>query len=156
MVAGSAGSCDLIDWRTTGSGRIISIRAVHLFAFLTMNKSRTNKDSILAITLLFLLLFLSLHKLIFIYLSIGTILLSFLSNAFTAFLNKAWSGLGEVMGKITGPVILSLVFFLLLFPMSLLLKLLGKDNLQIKMPKSETNFEITDKTYSKPDLQNPY
>lgn len=121
-----------------------------------MNKSRTNKDSILAITLLFLLLFLSLHKLIFIYLSIGLILLSFVSDAFSRFLNKAWMGLGEAIGKVTGPIILSLVFFLLLFPMSLLLKIIGKDNLQIKMPRAQTNFEISNKTYSKPDLQNPY
>ena len=121
-----------------------------------MNRSRTNKDSILALTLLFLLLFLSLHKLIFVYLSIGIILLSFFSNAFNILLDSAWFGMGEMIGKISGPVILSLVFFILLIPLSLLLKMMGKDNLQIKTPAAKTNFEISDKTYSKSDLQNPY
>lgn len=121
-----------------------------------MNKSSTNKDAILALTLLFLLLYLSLHQLLFIYLAIGIILLSFLWSGFTIAADIAWKRVGDFLGKISGTVILSLLFFLIVCPISFGLKLFGKDHLQLKQPKRGSNFEVLHKNYLKVDLQNPY
>lgn len=121
-----------------------------------MNKSSSNKDAILAITLLFLLFFLAFHQLFFIYLAISIILLSFLWQGFSNAAEKIWNFAGEAIGRVSGTIILTVLFFVVVFPMGLALKLFGKDPLQLKQPKTETNFQIFKKRIVKTDLQNPY
>jgi hypothetical protein len=44
-----------------------------------------------------------------------------------AFLNRLWTGFGALLHRITSPVILSVVFFLVITPMAVLMRLFGKD-----------------------------
>jgi ABC-type microcin C transport system permease subunit YejE len=60
--------------------------------------------------------------------------------------------LGVALGRITGPLILGLVFFVVLFPVALLFRLLGKDNLMIKN-KYTTTFIPVNKGYAKDDFE---
>jgi len=55
-------------------------------------------------------------------------------------LNFAWTYFGFVMSKVTNPLFLTLVYFTLITPMGLLLRLVGKDILRLKM-------NIKDKSY---------
>ena len=121
-----------------------------------MSTSNSNKDAILTLTLLFLLLFLSLHYILFIYLAIFILLLSFFWKGFTVFADMAWRRIGNIIGAITGTIILSAIFFLVVFPISLCLRLLGRNPMQLKLPGGDSNFEAVDKNYLKADLQNPY
>jgi len=121
-----------------------------------MSKSNSNKDAILTLTLLFLLLFLSLHYILFIYLAIFILLLSFFWKGFTVFADMAWRRIGNIIGAITGTIILSAIFFLVVFPISLCLRLLGRSPMQLKLPGGDSNFEVVEKNYLKTDLQNPY
>jgi len=121
-----------------------------------MNKSSTNKDAIPAITLLFLLLFLAFQNQFFIYLAIAFILISFLWKGFSEAANFIWQKLGEAVGKVTGTVILTLIFFVVVFPMSLGMKLLGKDPMKLKQPRGNSNFDLLERKIIKADLQNPY
>jgi hypothetical protein len=47
-------------------------------------------------------------------------------------LNKLWFYFGELLGKIVSPVVLGIIFFGILAPLSALLRLLGRDELQLK------------------------
>ena len=47
-------------------------------------------------------------------------------NLFT-FLNKLWIKLGILLGKILSPIIMGLVFFVVVTPIGMLLKILQKD-----------------------------
>jgi ABC-type nitrate/sulfonate/bicarbonate transport system permease component len=47
-------------------------------------------------------------------------------------LNKLWFHFGELLGKIVSPVVLGIIFFGILAPLSALLRLLGRDELQLK------------------------
>lgn len=45
-------------------------------------------------------------------------------------LNRAWTQLGLLLGKITAPIVTGLLFFLVVTPVALLLRMLGKDPLR--------------------------
>ena len=46
--------------------------------------------------------------------------------------NKAWIKLGEFLGLIIAPVIMAMVYFVFLTPISFLVRIFGKDLLNIK------------------------
>jgi UDP-N-acetylmuramyl pentapeptide phosphotransferase/UDP-N-acetylglucosamine-1-phosphate transferase len=47
-------------------------------------------------------------------------------------LNKAWIKLGEILGRIIAPIVMALIYFLILTPISLLVRLFGKDLIGMK------------------------
>ena len=47
-------------------------------------------------------------------------------------LNIGWIKLGEILGKIIAPIIMAIIFFLILTPISLLVRLFGKDLIGMK------------------------
>ncbi len=47
-------------------------------------------------------------------------------------LNKAWIKLGEILGRIIAPIVMAIVYFLILTPISLLVRLFGKDLIGMK------------------------
>lgn len=58
-------------------------------------------------------------------------------NLLTPF-NKAWMKLGELMGKVVSPLVLGVIFFVLLTPVGLIGRLLGRDELRLKRTNSES------------------
>ena len=53
-------------------------------------------------------------------------------------LNKSWMFLGFLLSKIVSPLILGLLFFALITPVALILKLIGRDELNLKNKKNKT------------------
>ena len=47
-------------------------------------------------------------------------------------LNKTWIKFGELLGRIIAPIVMALVYFLILTPISLLVRLFGKDLIGMK------------------------
>lgn len=47
-------------------------------------------------------------------------------------LNRLWYGLGILLGKIVSPIVLGLIFFALITPVSLVTRLFGRDELKMK------------------------
>ena len=56
--------------------------------------------------------------------------------------NKLWIGFGILLGKIIAPIIMGLIFFLIVTPIGIILRLLGKDVLNQKIVKSEKSYWI--------------
>jgi large-conductance mechanosensitive channel len=52
-------------------------------------------------------------------------------NLFT-FLNKAWIQFGFIIGKIVSPIIMALIFFFVITPTGMVLRLLRKDSINEK------------------------
>lgn len=65
-------------------------------------------------------------------------------NLFT-FLNKSWVRFGILIGKIISPIVLGLVFFLIVVPTGIFVRLLKKDILGLKMRKSSYWIDRNDK-----------
>tara|TARA_B100001057_G_C22741196_1_gene907824 strand:+ start:341 stop:739 length:399 start_codon:yes stop_codon:yes gene_type:complete len=53
-------------------------------------------------------------------------------------LNKLWMKLGQLLGKIISPIILSIIFFLLVTPYGLVMCLFRRDELCLKLGKRES------------------
>lgn len=47
-------------------------------------------------------------------------------------LNRAWFALGELLGRIVSPIALGIIFFALITPVSIIARLLGRDELRLK------------------------
>ena len=47
-------------------------------------------------------------------------------------LNKAWFRLGEFLGKVVSPIVLGIIFFGILTPISIVSRLFGRDALRLK------------------------
>ena len=69
-------------------------------------------------------------------------LISGLTNAnFLNPLNRTWIKFGEILGKIIAPVVMFLIFFALITPLSFVIRIFGKDLLNIKL-SNKTSYWI--------------
>ena len=60
------------------------------------------------------------------------LVLGLLNSKILSPLNKAWIKLGEILGRIIAPVVMAVVYFIILTPISLLVRLFGKDLIGMK------------------------
>ena len=81
----------------------------------------------------------------FLFLSLPFLILGLLNSKFLTPLNKAWLKLGEILGMIIAPIIMAIVYFVILTPISLLVRILGKDLLGIKFNKKLETYWINRK-----------
>ncbi len=71
-------------------------------------------------------------------LAIIFLVLSFFRPNILRPLNNSWVKLGEILGKIIAPIIMALIFFTILTPISFLVRILGKDLLKLKFSKKNS------------------
>ena len=57
-------------------------------------------------------------------------------------LNKAWIKFGEILGLVIAPIVMALVYFVILTPVSLLVRLFGKDLIGMKFNKRINSYWI--------------
>ena len=57
-------------------------------------------------------------------------------------LNLIWVKFGELLGRIIAPIVMALVFFVVLTPISLMLRLIKKDILKLKILKNIDSYWI--------------
>ena len=73
-----------------------------------------------------------------IIISIIFLVLGILNSKLLTPLNKIWFKFGLLLGNIISPIVMGLVFFLVVFPTGIIMKLLGKDLLNLKKSKQKT------------------
>ena len=56
--------------------------------------------------------------------------------------NKAWIKFGELLGVVVAPLVMALIYFSILTPISLLVRLFGKDLLGLKFLKKKETYWI--------------
>ena len=72
--------------------------------------------------------------------------LGILNSKLLSPLNFAWMKLGEILGKIIAPIVMSLIFFIVITPIGLLTRLTGKDLLKLKFSKKNSYWIKRNKT----------
>ena len=70
--------------------------------------------------------------------SIIFLILGLLNSKILAPLNKIWFKFGIFLGKIASPLIMGIIFFLVVTPIGLIMRLLGKDLLNLKYNQGKT------------------
>ena len=63
---------------------------------------------------------------------------TFFSPQILSPLNRLWYSLGLLLGKIVSPIVLGVIFFVLITPVSLLTRLFGRDELKMKKRSVES------------------
>ena len=60
-------------------------------------------------------------------------------------LNKLWIKFGEILGMVIAPLVMALVYFIVLTPVSLIVRIFGKDLLGLKFLKQKDSYWINRK-----------
>ena len=69
-------------------------------------------------------------------------------------LNKIWFKFGLLLGRIVSPVIIGFIFFLVVTPTALIMRLIGKDLLNLKFNKHQSYW--IEKTFPKSKMKNQF
>ena len=78
----------------------------------------------------------------FITTSIIFLILGLINSKLLTPLNKSWIKLGEILGIIIAPIVMALVYFVILTPVSLIVRMFGKDLLSLKLLKEKETYWI--------------
>ena len=70
--------------------------------------------------------------------SIIFLILGLLNSKLLNPLNNLWIKFGEILGKIIAPIVMMIVFFIVLTPLSFIVKLFIKDLLNLKLVKNNS------------------
>ena len=79
--------------------------------------------------------------------SLFFLVLGLLNSRILSPLNKAWIKLGEILGRIVAPIVMAIVYFLILTPISLLVRLFGKDLIGMKFSNDVKSYWIKRKNH---------
>ena len=78
----------------------------------------------------------------FITASVVFLILGLLNSKLLSPLNKSWIKLGEILGIIIAPIVMALVYFVILTPISIIVRVFGKDLLGLKFLKEKETYWI--------------
>jgi len=70
--------------------------------------------------------------------SLAFLALGLLNSKFLSPLNKIWFKFGLFLGKIISPIVMGLIFFLVVTPIGILMRILKKDLLNLKMNNNKS------------------
>ena len=74
--------------------------------------------------------------------SLVFLILGLMNSKLLAPLNKLWFKFGMILGIIVSPVIMCVIFFLVITPIGLIMKAMGKDVLNLKFDKRKKTYWI--------------
>ncbi len=69
-----------------------------------------------------------------------------------------WLNFSDLLGKITSRILLSFIFFIMVFPVALIQKMMGKDLLKLKQFKKDNSSAFMERNhkFTAADLENPF
>ena len=82
-----------------------------------------------------------------IIISVIFLFLGLLNSKLLSPLNNLWIKFGEILGKVIAPIVMAVVYFLILTPISLLVRLFGKDLIGMKFSNNIKSYWIKRKKH---------
>ena len=124
-----------------------------------MDKIRKNKQFGYLFFLILLVIsifnFFNSNKINYIFISLSFIFLviTIFKPMFFDSLSNAWIKLGELLGRVIAPIVMALVFFIFLTPISFFVRIIGKDLLNTKFSKQKSYWIKREKDLGTMDRQ---
>ena len=81
-------------------------------------------------------------KIIFLFISAVFLFLAIMNSKFLSPLNKFWIKFGELLGRFIAPIVMAIIYFIILTPLSIFIRACGKDLLKIKFLKNFDSYWI--------------
>ena len=72
------------------------------------------------------------------FISVVFLFLAIIKSEILTPLNKIWFKFGIVLGKVVSPIVMGVIFFLVITPIGIFMRLIGKDLLNLKKTKNQT------------------
>ena len=115
-------------------------------------------DSGMALVLIFLLLGLFTKNIIFYEIAIPVLVLNMISPMFYYYFAIFWFGITGLLGMFVSTVLLTLIYVIMVVPVSLLRKLAGKDTLGLREFKKKTDsvMKVRNYMFSPSDFEKPF
>ena len=82
-----------------------------------------------------------------IVISLIFLFLGYINSSLLTPLNKIWIKIGEQLGKVIAPIVMAIIYFVVITPIAILLKLFRKDLLKIKFNSTTTYWVKRDKKF---------
>ena len=77
-----------------------------------------------------------------IVISLIFLILSLMNSKLLTPLNQLWSRFGLLLGNIVAPIVMGLVFFLVVTPVGIVMRIMGKDLIRKKLNKNNKSYWI--------------
>ena len=74
--------------------------------------------------------------------SLVFLILGLLNSKILSPLNSIWFKFGELLGLVVSPIVMAIIYFLVVTPTGIIMKILGKDLLKIKLNKNIKSYWI--------------
>jgi large-conductance mechanosensitive channel len=119
-----------------------------------MNREKA-LETIIVLAFASLIASLWLHVGWLIYVSIGLLAISFISKRLTALIGKGWLSFSNYLGVVMNYVLMFIIFYIFLSPLSFFQRLGGKNQI-LKKGKEDSHFYKRNHLYTKKDIENPW
>ncbi|MEN8156092.1 MAG: SxtJ family membrane protein [Bacteroidota bacterium] len=117
-----------------------------------MNRTKS-LETCLVLTIGFMVLYFLKSRELFLYIAFGFGITGILIKPLAGLIAVGWFKLADIMGFLFSKVVLGVLFYVVLFPISVLYRLTKKDPLHIRHPKGSSWVE-RDHNYQGKDLEN--
>ncbi len=118
------------------------------------------RDTALAFAFLSLLIWFFTENVNFVYATMFIVLWAMIWPSSWQWPARLWFGLSHVLGFFMSKVLLSIIYTLILMPVAMVRRIMGKDSMRLKNYKSKAEqgsaFVVREHTFTKEDLENPY
>ena len=81
-------------------------------------------------------------RMLFFPIALAFLILGIMNAKILTPLNRSWIKFGEILGKIIAPIVMALVYFVILTPLSFLIRISGKDLLKVKFSNKVNTYWI--------------
>jgi len=153
MVAGAFNTNILNFWCTPIFNERFCIGSIHLY-FILMNREKA-LETVIVLALVSLLAFFKFHLNWLIYVAIGLLVISFISKKLTIIIGKAWFSFSHYFGMVMNTIIMCIIFYFVLTPLSFFQRLTGKNQI-LRKEKGDSYFYKRNHLYSNKDIEKPW
>lgn len=128
---------------------------MHLKLLSFFNKWHAKHSSLLVIVVGFTVFYLIFDKQ-WMLIPIAICFIGFLIDRVGEFIHLLWMMLAKILGYINSRILLTIIFFVILTPIALLMRLLGKTTFVSKLPRQRSLFITRNHLFSRQDLEQPF
>ena len=104
-----------------------------------------------------LLLFYFIFKVkVLLFIVFALLVLTLISNFIGEKIAWLWMKFAELLGYVNGKILLSVIFFIVLYPISLIYRLFNKDSLGLKRKSGDSYYKIREHKYLPGDFEHRF
>ncbi|HAO47482.1 MAG TPA: SxtJ family membrane protein [Ferruginibacter sp.] len=115
-------------------------------------------DTGMAMTLILLLLGFFTKKVLYYEIGIAALVITMAIPMFYYPFAVVWLGLTTLLGEVVSKILLSVIYFVILFPVSIIRQMMGKDTLDLKTFKKSSKSVMLSRNhvFTSKDIEHPY